>query len=51
MLRHVTEKLAAQGIDLYHLYATATADQEKGLVIFSSTNNDRAVVLLNQKDG
>lgn len=49
MLRHLAEKLAAQGIDLYHLYATAPADQDKSLVVFSSTNNDRAVVLLNEK--
>jgi len=49
MLRHITEQLAAQGIELYHLYGTAAADQDKSLIVFSSTNNDRAVVLLNEK--
>jgi len=48
MLRHVAEKLAGQGLDLIYLYASATADQDKSLVVFSSMNNDRAVALLNQ---
>jgi len=45
LLREITEKLARQHIDLSYLYATATGD--KCLVIFSSTNNDWAVKVLN----
>lgn len=46
MLRHVTEKLAKEGIDIHHLYATATAAQETCLLVFATANNDRAVVRL-----
>jgi len=45
LLREITEKLARQNIDLSYLYATATGD--RCLVIFSSTNNDWAVKVLN----
>ncbi len=48
MLRHVTEKLAAGGIDLHHLYASATTAEHACLIVFASANNDRAVVLLNE---
>ena len=47
MLRHLTETLADKGIDLRYLYASATAGQDKSLVVLSSMNNERAVVLLN----
>ena len=47
MLRRVTEKLAHVDIDIYHLYATATAAQQQSLVVFGTSNNDRAMVLLN----
>lgn len=45
-LRHITEILAKEGIDLLHLYASATEDMDKCLVVFECANNDRAVVLL-----
>lgn len=48
MLRHVTDKLAGAGIDIHHLYATASTDETRCLIVFSSANNDRAVVLLNE---
>jgi hypothetical protein len=48
VLRHVTERLVSENIDLNYLYATATAGADKSLVIFASTNNDRAVVVLNE---
>lgn len=48
LLRHLTEKLAEAGIDLHHLYASATATQDKCLIVFASANNDRAVVVLNE---
>ena len=50
MLEHITSCLARENIDLAHLYASATIDQERCTVILGSSNNDRAVVLLNQKD-
>lgn len=46
LLRHITEKLAQENIDVYYLYGTA-ADVDQCLVVFTSTNNDRAVMLLN----
>lgn len=48
MLRHITERLAKGGIDLHHLYASATSDADQSLVVFTSANNDRAIVLLNE---
>lgn len=47
MLRRMTETLAQGDIDIHHLYATATMTQERSLVVFATTNNDRAMVLLN----
>ncbi|MCS7049787.1 MAG: hypothetical protein NZ483_10915 [Verrucomicrobiae bacterium] len=46
MLKHIAETLAGAGLDIHHLYATATADQNRALVVFACSNNDRAVVLL-----
>jgi hypothetical protein len=46
LLRHITEKLAQENIDVYYLYGTA-ADVDQCSVVFMSTNNDRAVMLLN----
>ena len=48
LLRHVTERLISEKIDLAYLYASATTAAEKCLVIFASNNNDRAVVALNE---
>lgn len=48
MLRHITAKLASENIDLAYLYGTTIAGADKSLVILSSTNNDRAVVVLNE---
>ena len=47
LLRQITEKLARQNIDLLYLYGTA-AEGNKCLVVFSSTNNDWAVKVLNE---
>ncbi len=47
MLRHVTEALAQEGIDIHHLYATSAAGQDQALVVFATANNDRAIVRLN----
>jgi hypothetical protein len=46
MLRHVTEKLAKEGIDIHHLYATATAAQDTCLFVLATANNDRAILRL-----
>lgn len=46
LLRQITEKLAQQNIDLLYLYGTA-GPGDRCLVIFSSTNNDWAVRVLN----
>ena len=46
MLRHVTEILAREGIDLHHLYASALPEQDKCLIVFECADNDRAIVLL-----
>ncbi len=48
MLRHIADRLAEEQIDLHHLYASATTDADRTLVVFASANNDRAIVLLNQ---
>lgn len=47
MLRQITGKLAEANIDIHHLYASATASQDRCLVVFSTANNDKAIVLLN----
>ena len=47
MMRHVTERLARGGIDIHHLYATATFSHDSTLIVLATANNDRAVVLLN----
>jgi hypothetical protein len=51
MLRHVTEQLAKDEIDIHHLYVTAAAGQEHALVVFATANNDRAIVRLNAAAG
>lgn len=47
VLRHLTEVLASERIDLNYLYATVATGADKSLIIFASTNNDRAVVVMN----
>jgi hypothetical protein len=47
MLRSLTEKLALAGIDLRYLYASAIDSQERCLIVFRSTDNSKALVLLN----
>lgn len=47
MLRHITELLAHDEIDIHHLYATAAASQDTSLVVFATANNARALVRLN----
>jgi len=44
MLRRVTEDMARADVDLVHMYATAVGD--RSLLVFSSSNNERALVAL-----
>lgn len=48
MLRSVTERLAAEAIDIRHLYATAAEDERHSLLALDCTDNDHAVVVLNR---
>jgi hypothetical protein len=47
ILRHITDTLFRKNIDLSHLFASATIDQEVCLVVLNSSDNERAIVLLN----
>ena len=51
MLHHVADALAQEGIDIHHLYATATTGQDRCLMVLGTANNERAVVLLNTEAG
>ena len=46
LLQLITEKLARENIDVLYLYATAV-DADKCLIVFSSVNNDWAIMVLN----
>jgi hypothetical protein len=46
MLKSVTEKLKTEGIDIHHLYASTVSSAEKCMLVFSSANNDRALLSL-----
>ena len=46
LLKQLTERLSAASLDIHHLYATATPDQDRALIVCACANNDRAVVLL-----
>ena len=48
MLRSLTTRLAEKGIDLCYLYATASDRQEQCQIVFATTDNNRAVVLLSE---
>lgn len=50
MLHRVARRLAQDDIDIHHLYATAPGGEEACMVVFSTANNDRALVLLNAPD-
>jgi hypothetical protein len=49
MLRTLTERLGQeQGIDIQHIYASASADASRCLLVLSCTDNQRAAVVLNE---
>lgn len=47
LLRHITQMLAKESINITHMYASATINQDICLVILATDNNERAIVLLN----
>jgi len=48
MLRAMTEKLARDGIDINHLYASAGISEAKCMLVMSTSDNERAIVALNR---
>lgn len=48
MLRRITEDLVGEGINLEHIYATAPENQAGVLMVLSTSNNERALILLNR---
>lgn len=44
LLRKITERLAGEGLDLHHLYATSLDDGGMLQVVFSCSNNERALM-------
>ena len=48
ILRHLTDMLSKEDIALSHLFASATIDQDICLVVLNSSDNERAIVLLNR---
>lgn len=47
IVKHLTDRLTLHEINITHLYATATVDQDECLVVISTSNNERAIVELN----
>ncbi len=47
LLKHITGRLRREGLDIDYLYATATLKDNDCLVVLSTKNNERAIVLLN----
>ena len=47
ILRHLTDVLSKENIDLFHLFGSATIDEDVCLVVLNSSDNERAIVLLN----
>ena len=48
ILRHLTDVLSKENINLSHLFASASLEQDECLVVLNSSDNDRAIVLLNR---
>ena len=45
LLRKITERLAREGVDLHHLYATASDNALTCTVVFATAHNDRALLM------
>ena len=48
MLKQVTKALAHKGIDIRHVYAAASREQGKCLLVFHSSNDEEALIRLKQ---
>ena len=48
ILRHLTDMLSKENIDLSHLFASAMIEQDVCLVVVNSSDNERAIVALNR---
>ena len=48
MLKHLTEVLAREQIDIHYVYGSGTIDTETCLIVLTTANNDRAVVMLRE---
>ncbi|MFW6039359.1 MAG: ACT domain-containing protein [bacterium] len=48
LLRRVAEKLAHGGIDIERIYASASAGQDRCYVVLHTSDDERALVLLNE---
>jgi hypothetical protein len=48
ILRHITDTLSKENIDLSHLFASASINQDTCLVILNSSDNEHAITLLNR---
>jgi hypothetical protein len=48
ILRHITDVLSREKIDLSHLFASATINQDVCLVVLNSSDNDHAITVLNR---
>ena len=47
ILRHLSDTLANENINISHLFASATINQDVCLVVLNTSDNGRAIVLLN----
>jgi hypothetical protein len=48
LLKHMTEPLMKEALDVQYLYGSALGSQKKCLVVFSCQDNERAVVVLDK---
>ena len=46
MLKQVTKALAKEGLDIRHVYAAATREQDKCLLVFHCSNDEEALARL-----
>lgn len=49
LLRRITEALARADIDIHDLYATASAESARSLVVLSCSHNNKALLLLRDR--
>lgn len=47
ILRHLTDTLSRESIDIAHLFASAPINQDQCLVVLNTSDNERATAILN----